>query len=331
MMSIVAVHTGHGGFNFPAGVTFKQLWLYLAAMGGLGNSIFVMLSGYFLINSKGIKIRRLCDLCAKAFFWSTLLYCLFVFSGLYPFDLKEAMKNFMPITHSQWWFASTYAMLYLIHPYLNRFLHGFTQEEYKHFLKTAVLGWCVLSLLTQPRFSGADNIINFVCLYSVAGYLRLYGGNLSGKKYILYALAVIGINFLPRVIFAVLSIIFSLNKGNLIGFILGRLTGLMSSMMSPTTILATVCIIVGFRSLNIPHSKFINTIASATFGVYLIHDNNFVRPFIWKQLFRVASYQDSPYFIPYITAVILTVFISCTVLDLIRSKIFRTLTRGYLS
>ena len=106
---------------------------------------------------------------------------------------------------------------------------------------------------------------------------------------------------------------------------------LFNGMMKIFTLLASVCFFLGFKSLEIPQSKIINTIASATFGVYLLHLNEYSNKFLWNGIFSTASFQKSPYLIPYTFAVILTVFISCTILELLRSKIFRTLTRGYLS
>ena len=101
--------------------------------------------------------------------------------------------------------------------------------------------------------------------------------------------------------------------------------------MKPMVIISSLCLLLGFRSLDIPHSKIINLLASATFGVYLIHDNNFVRPFLWRIVFKNASYQNSPYLIPYSIAVIIIVYISCTVIELIRAKLFKLLSGGRLS
>ena len=69
------------------------------------------------------------------------------------------------------------------------------------------------------------------------------------------------------------------------------------------------------------YHKWINVIASATFGVYLIHDNNLVRPFLWKTVFHNAYFQDSILLIPYSIAVTAIVYILCTVLDLLRQRV----------
>ena len=70
------------------------------------------------------------------------------------------------------------------------------------------------------------------------------------------------------------------------------------------------------------YHKWINILASATFGVYLIHDNGIVRPFLWVDVFKNAQYQDSLFLIPYSILVVAIVYIACTMIDLIRKQFF---------
>ena len=71
--------------------------------------------------------------------------------------------------------------------------------------------------------------------------------------------------------------------------------------------------------------------ASATFGVYLIHDNNLVRPFLWRVVFKNASFQNSPYLIPYSIGVVILVYVACTAIEILRSKIFKIISCSKLS
>ena len=69
------------------------------------------------------------------------------------------------------------------------------------------------------------------------------------------------------------------------------------------------------------YSKVINIISSATFGVLLIHDNEYVREFLWIEVFKNASMIGSEYFIMYEIIVVLSVYIICTVIEIIRVKL----------
>ena len=44
-------------------------------------------------------------------------------------------------------------------------------------------------------------------------------------------------------------------------------------------------------------SGFINEMAGCTFGVYLIRDNNYVRPWLWQTVLRNAEWAESPWLI----------------------------------
>lgn len=56
-----------------------------------------------------------------------------------------------------------------------------------------------------------------------------------------------------------------------------------------------------------------------TLGVYLIHDNQYVRPFIWRY---IIEFSQSNLFIVYLLLYCIFIFIVCTVIDSIRLKIF---------
>ena len=61
-------------------------------------------------------------------------------------------------------------------------------------------------------------------------------------------------------------------------------------------VLIAVELLNAFRKMKPFYNKWINVIASATFGVYLIHDNELVRPYIWNEIFQVSlHYGKSEY------------------------------------
>lgn len=326
MLMIISDHFFiHGAFKFPAdSITVNRLLSQLFIMGGnLGNDIFVLISGYFLINSKGLKLRKLFNLWLRVFFYSVTIFAIFTAAGLTDFNLKDTVRILMPIARTQWWFASTYFVLYLIHPYVNILLHSFSREQYKKFLMAVFLCWSIFPTFALIYSFENNNLINFICLYSLAGYIKLYADDSGSKKFIWLGFLFIALNFIGICIL------------DIIGFKIPRVEQsaiiYLYDKMRPLMILISLCFFIGFKNLGIQHNKFINTLAAATFGVYLIHDNRFVRPFLWQKVFVNSSFQNSPYLILYFLGVITIVYISCTLIELARMKIFRTLSRGRLS
>ena len=120
------------------------------------------------------------------------------------------------------------------------------------------------------------------------------------------------ITYLSAILFNVLGLKYSFFVGRELYFY---------RLQRITTLLISIFLFIGFKNLKIKHSKVINAISSLTFGVYLIHDNNLIRPILWKTIFGAERLQDNALLIPYSVIVILTVYISCTIIELIRKKL----------
>ena len=81
--------------------------------------------------------------------------------------------------------------------------------------------------------------------------------------------------------------------------------------------------------MNIDNSKLISKIGVATFGVYLIHDHRQFREYMWTHIFRIPELYTSPLFGLYIILVILSIFIVCTIIEVIRDELMeKTFFRG---
>ena len=86
-------------------------------------------------------------------------------------------------------------------------------------------------------------------------------------------------------------------------------------------LLMAITLFMGFVTLKMNYHKWINMIASATFGVYLIHDSSYIRYYLWTNIFKINQYQDSTFLILYSILVVFILYVSCTMIDLIRKKL----------
>ena len=329
MVMIVLFHSFlHNVFHFPIDVvTANRLWYQFVMMLGLiGNNIFVLISGYFLVKSPGLNFRRMINLWVRIMFYAVIVWSVLTLTGLQVFSLKGLIKCFMPITHRRWWFTSTYFLMYIVHPYLNIFLHAMSRDDYKKFLMTIGLCWSIIPVLTKTDFAYSE-LSMFIFLYCIGGYIRLWADDFGSRRFILYGLAFMGLNLLTAIVLDVIGLRFQVVGRNAEYFLHGGRPG----MMRPFNILAALFLFVGFTRLNLKHSKFINITASATLGVYMLHENGFSIKLFWHEIFKFPSFQDSPYLIPYSITVVLLVYAICTLMELGRIKLFRTLSRGRLS
>lgn len=123
MLMIVAHHFSiHSGFSMKIPpLYFNTLFLQFLQFGGkIGVNVFVLISGYFLINTDNIKLKKVIKLWCQIFFYSFIIYLIFTLTGYQKFNITSFIKSIMPIIYSQYWFASSYFILYLFVPYINQ-------------------------------------------------------------------------------------------------------------------------------------------------------------------------------------------------------------------
>lgn len=307
----------HGNFewNFNE-VTLPHLWYDFILMGGkVGVDIFVLISGYFLIENteKLFQPKKLLKFWGQVVFYSIMTYLLSVMLRLNAFEIKQLIKVCLPITYPGWWFASTYFMLYLIHPFLNKLLHGLSKTEYQYLILMMVLCWSIIPTATTQLFE-SNSLLRFVTLYGIAGYVNLYGGNqkLQSKHYFSLYFMVLIITYTVSTTFLFLGTKKEEWSTHAIDFFeIERLP----------ILLMAITLFMGFVTLKMNYHKWINMIASATFGVYLIHDSSYIRYYLWTNIFKINQYQDSTFLILYSILVVFILYVSCTMIDLIRKKL----------
>lgn len=85
----------------------------------------------------------------------------------------------------------------------------------------------------------------------------------------------------------------------------------------------TVSLFLFFKNCKFGYSKFINTVAPTTFGIYLIHDSGVGRTLIWDKIFHCLDVQyESVYFPLVALGTIVAVFICCSVIEYLRQVLF---------
>ena len=73
-----------------------------------------------------------------------------------------------------------------------------------------------------------------------------------------------------------------------------------------------------FLKAKITYHPWINTIASTTFGIYLLHDNKLVMHYMWDYIFSTYQYYDSPLLPLYAIFIVTIIFIVGMCIDYMR-------------
>ena len=191
----------------------------------------------------------------------------------------------------------------------------------------------ILSII--PFITGGEGFENdgyslysFVFLYLIGAYLRKYP---LKKCYIfkplsnrLYQLIMIFI-FISCLIINYLLNSYSftiLDINEILDKVSQNIVNSCKWYSNPLLIIQSVAFFEFFGTLRIK-SKIINKIASLSFGIYLIHDNTYVRNFIYKFLSIQGKLVISYKFIFFILFITFYIYMSCAIIEFIRQVIFK--------
>lgn len=317
MLLIVMHHFSAHGMWDGAGSHQRIVLDFFRAGGKVGVDVFVLITGYFL-SQKGARSRAFINLWLSVFFWYVALIIVFrvaapdvLFPELYGIALR-------PISSGVYWFATSYFGLLLISPLLNVLL-----SRGSHVRSLLCAGsFVVLSVV--PTITGfaflSENIPLFCFLYLMGGHLALdcrddRDGLLPADPLALLrrryptTLLIVALMLLMGFSPSVLRLVKKVNW-------LGVDEFLFHQQYSVPVVICSLLLVDRFRALRI-RSKAINTVASTTFGIYLIHEHPAVRIWLWPQLSPFLGYGAAGLLLRGLAASA-CVFLACSVMELPR-------------
>lgn len=220
----------------------------------------------------------------------------------------------MPTTFGLYWFLSCYILIYVFSPFIKETMEKFEKKNIKRMLLIMVFVWGFVSMIPKTR-TFFNEFIWLVTIYFIGAYIKKYGINFIKKKQTNQVYIVGLICFL--IIFMIITEIISLKIPLLKKFI-----RILNSIQSPIILTLTILIFNIFKDLRV-ESNIINTIAKSTLGIYLIHDNVFLRDIIWVKIVNGNKYVESPILIMNALIGIVECFIISSIIELFVNKIIQ--------
>ena len=324
MFFIVMHHFAvHGGGQLIQVFSANHLWTeFLALWGKLGVNLFILITGFFYIKSLP-KISSVMLLWLTTLSYSIVLYLVFILLGR-SFSVIDFVKVMFPVTFTQYWFISSYVALILLVPFLNVGLHNLNKKQYEILLVVLGIIWSVIpSLMILPPLSGNKWYFSylswFVFLYCLSGYIRLY----MVDKISEYKISRVRFVFIIAASCVFLWVLFC-NYQYHSGTKIWRNWRYFSDMNNIFTLVASVSLFLVFFKINIGYNKSINIIAGTMLGVYLIHDNRFVRHWLWDYVWGVKDHLTDAfyYYLLWSTFAICSTFLLCVLIEMVRKKLY---------
>lgn len=302
----------------PTDINFHISWFIEACCYVMVNC-FVLVTGYYQ-SIAGFRLHKLLLLWGQIAATSSLIYIALAALGEVDFSLTGFITASTPVTHSRYWFATAYVVLYMISPLINFALQKASLRQ--HFTAVCVLFGVFVALrnvvywLDFENLHGGYSYTSFIVLYVIGAYMRRAGTRIAHPLAKYFSLS--AVTALSRILLTICAYRFALPSVYLKMFM---------QYNSVPVVLASVCLFDFFIHLKVK-STLAQTIARVlapfTFGVYLIHEQAELKPLIWEAL-SPSSYARRPGLYLYLAASVILLFLSCSLLDGIRHGISQLL------
>lgn len=286
-------------------------------------NIYAMISG-FVGGSKtvhGGSIRKFLKLWFQVLFYSILL--MLIFKLLHPeeVDRRQMLACVFPALSMQYWYFTFYIPVLFFMPYLNLLSAKLTISAMRKFIALLFLFFSVIPWIFQTDWFGLNGGFSafwLMILYLFGAWLRqeseLTDSPLAKcrKTWLLFGLAgLVLIQVLLR---------YALDKVETVTG--NRLMHAFSSYTSPFIVLEACIMVIIFGRMKLQETKklrWISRLSPASFGVYLIHDNQFVRKYIMLERLTGIGRLNPIAYIMAMSGCAVVIYICCALAELLRS------------
>lgn len=326
MCMIITMHYLTKGLNVPKlsedlSLSNMLWWLIYAFAVGAVN-IYVLISGYFLVDSRW-RIDKVFSLYLTVWLYSFLVPLTLGALGIVDLgrlSLGDWQQLLLPIEYEHYWFATAYVMMYILSPVLAIAVRSLNRELLRGVIAGLVVLFSVLKSINPyliPWDKYGNDVLWFIVLFMIAGYIRRFGIQAS-----------ITLRVLTYILTTILILVSELILGVIVNKT-GKLEYMLDMLCANNHILVLISSVALFTAfiefktdaINEKTGKIILLFSSSTFGIYLLHENLLVRS-RWALWLGVDRLNNTALKLLFLIISIVTLFIVGTLIDRVRAGLF---------
>ncbi len=331
MLMIVTLHYNtHADALLQLGVPASGVQVFATIIELLcivGVNVYVLLSGYFLSQTK-VTITRVIKLICQVYFYTILISVAMMLAGTYRVQSGDSIyktaQYLFPISSEHYWFVTAYVIMYVLAPVMNAAVEKLTRKQLKAVIIGLLVWFCAVKSFVPVMFvtdhAGYDYGW-FICLYLIAAYIRKYN-------------VVLFFNAKRSALVYLISVVISFVMTMCLHYINYTRGGFIYYSQVPThynfilTLTGSLGIFSFFRFYRMKENRaadVIRFIAPFTFGVYLVHMHIEIRDrwVEWLENLMGPIAMDSvPLFAWHLLRSVIIVFAAGIFVDWIRKNIF---------
>lgn len=327
MIMILVLHfNGHGKVlnNVETGSIEFYIAYFLEYACIIAVNVYVMITGYYMVKSR-IKISKLIRLELEIIFYSVGINIVLILCNKCNINMSMIIKSFFPIITKQYWFMSAYMGLYLLIPFINKFINSINKKDYKILLIILTIFLSFIKTIYSKNnvfeSNGGYGLFWFIYLYMLAGYIRIhYKSEISNYKLFVIYFSMIVLQLLIRCINLKINI-----------SVINLYVECSLQYNSLFILIESLAIFLLFKNISIKNkviNKIIEKIAPFTLGVYLIHEQPILRSVLWSNIIKPVSYINSGFSIIFILIIdVILIFTACCIIESLRSALFKQLEK----
>lgn len=318
MFMIALLHVlGIGGIIGAAEGTSSYYPVYLMQNAAFcAVNCYALVSGYLMLG-KEIKPSRIMELWFEVFFYSVSISAIMMIVYRDLFSARNIVYAVTPIISNQYWYMTSYFMMYLFVPMMNKFADAANKKVFTATIVVILVLTTGSLMIKQDGFRLNDGYspIWLMIMYLVGAYMKKFNVGAKMKKWLALLLYVIS---------SLCSFILCVFSKKLLKIMLGNDISYLS-YTSPFVVLSAIFLFIFFSKLKFGKKteKLINYITPAALGVYLIHTHPLVFNKLMKDIAMPLVNHGTAAMIFGSIAMALAVFIICIVIDLLRIQLFR--------
>lgn len=279
MLAIIAHHYScHGGAYIAGGSGISTyISTFLVAGGKIGVNLFILISGYFLID-EDFRLIRIIKLELSVLFYSIVFWVIACYvwkiETINFISVRNTLLPSLTNLGTRYWFIPCYFAILLLSPFLNRLVHTLNKKECKALLGIYMIFLCIIPTVIQCPSWLDGHISLFVFMYLIGAYIKIYKIQLfNEKKYLNLVLGFVLYMFMVSLTYIIKV------HGEVLG-LYGIGADSQWGSSSVWSVMISIFVFSFFAQLNIGNIKGMNAISKTTIGIYLIHDNVYVRQYM---------------------------------------------------
>ena len=315
MIMVIMLHSlaGSGALYEQSGFSYHFYW-WMEALAVCAVDVFVLISGYFLIDSK-FKLQNVFRILIITWTFSLLFSLLSVkISGTHT-SFTFLLKMFFPVLTKKYWFVNAYLAMYLLSPFINKLIRCLNKQQF------TILLWIIIAMMIIrptlfPKVWAQDltaglSVFFFIALYLIAVWIHMYGNEwkINSTHCIL--------------VYFLLSLFLVVSKAVLL--LLGISEDTASryySYDSAVVVLEALALFLGFlnfKPITGRKAEVVIFVAQYSFAAYIIHYA--LNDVLWRRILHLDHIVGNLWIGPVIILISsVLIFLSCAFLDWIRSS-----------